>query len=458
MNKTPLYRLEIAPLVLLPLGRSPLFSYVSDTSIARGSYVTIPFGKRALGGVVLDCAKLSGRAPLWMKPVGHILKKSFLTTEQLALAQYISEEYFTPLGKTLKHFLPSRTVTKVKQQPTQHQHKTLPRSTKKETLFLKTFSALTSPGYIDLSTLPHPEQYLIRLIQHVIAKNKQVLVLVPEVTLLPVWEATLTSYFAPRTIATLSSQVARGAYFEAWEKIRTGNIKIILATRQGLFAPFAALGAILLLEEQDESYKQWDMSPRYVSKHVAHFLATQHHAKYILASHTPSIDSMYALKEQRCTALTPITQTPPLAKNISIINLRLERFKKNYSPFSQDLTHAIRTTLGEGKQILLYIHRQGMSTFSVCEHCKNIFRCPRSGHALTHKDGIFSCLACKYKTTSFPNCPHCGHLSFRHIGYGTERIEREALKLFPHARIVRADGSTVRTRQHTQKLYDAILH
>src|SRR3990172_9311452 len=118
MEAKKLYHVEIAPLVILPLARPPFFSYLSSESINRGSLVAIPFGKRAIEGAVFDCAPLPGlarldesarQAPVWMKWVSKVIEKQFLTAEQLELAQYVSEEYFTPLGKTLKHFLPKRT-------------------------------------------------------------------------------------------------------------------------------------------------------------------------------------------------------------------------------------------------------------------------------------------------------------------------------------------------------------
>src|SRR3989344_8888257 len=123
MEAQKLYHGELAPLVTLPLARSPFFSYLSSEPIERGSFVAIPFGKRAIEGVVFDYAPLPGlarldesarQAPAWMKWVSKVIEKQFLTAEQLELAEYVSEEYFTSLGKTLKHFLPKRTKARKK--------------------------------------------------------------------------------------------------------------------------------------------------------------------------------------------------------------------------------------------------------------------------------------------------------------------------------------------------------
>lgn len=455
MKDQKLYRVEIAPLVILPLGRSPLFSYLSAEPIDQGSYVDISFGKRNIQGVVFDCAPLPGQAPHWMKWVSRVIEKRFLTPEQLELAEYVSEEYFTPLGRTFKHFLPNRTKARKRKEGETKRIEAI-RPSKEETQILKAFVDQKKEviGYIDTSSLADPKRLFIQLAKKVSIKGRQALFLVPEITLLPELKEAFLKYFPEEKIALLHSKLADGAYFEIWEKIRSGEITVILATRQGLFAPFKNLGLIVVLEEQDESYKQWDMSPRYDGKRVAEHLASIHEAKLLLASETPSIESHYQIKQKKYAALSPQMNAPALLKSLEIINLRLERFRKNYSPLSQTLIDGLRETLSRGEQALLYIHRQGMSAFSVCENCKNIFRCPDSGHVLIgNKDGSFRCNACSYKTGSFPSCPNCGHLSFRSVGFGTERVEQEVKKLFPGARVFRADRRTMQNVDSAEDLY-----
>lgn len=454
MKAKKLYRVEIAPLIILPLGRSPLFSYLSFEPLDRGSYVEISFGKRTLQGVVFGCALLPGQAPTWMKWVSGMIEKRFLTEEQLALAEYVSIEYFTPLGRTLKHFLPKRTKARkrksasIKKLDILHLHKD-------EAKILKAFAMQKKGtiGYIDTSRLTDQKKLFVQLAKKVTTEGKQALFLVPEMILLPELNAAFSQYFPSGKIALLHSKLADGPYFETWERIRSGEAAVILATRQGLFAPFRNLGVVALLEEQDESYKQWDMSPRYTSKRVAENLAILHKAKLLLLSATPSVESQYFIQQKKYLPLTPLIQPTALVKTVEIINLRLERFRKNYSPLSQALVDALRETLSRGEQALLYIHRQGMSAFSVCENCKNIFRCPNSGHVLTNdKDGAYRCTACGFHTGSFPSCPSCGHLAFRSVGFGSERIESEVKRLFPRARVFRADKTTMQNVSSAENL------
>lgn len=457
MKSSELYRLEVAPLIILPLQKSPLFSYISDEPVALGSLVAISFGKRSLEGVVFGCAPLPGKAPLWMKSVSSVIEKQFLTEKQLALARYISEEYFTSLGKTLKHFLPKRTTRRKKEKNTAQDEKAVLRLHKNDSALLKKFlsSEKETISYLDLHVLQNQSQFFSQLVKKGVIKHEQTLMLVPEIALLPSLHAMLSEYLPVGKIAVLHSKLTDGAYFEAWEKIRSGEASVILATRQGLFAPFHNLGTLVILEEQDEGYKQWNMSPRYDGKRVARQLAVLSGAKSLLASGVLGVDSFYSLEKEKYIPLHPPVILPPLMKALHIVNLRLERFRKNYSPLSQELIVALQEARNHGGQALLYIHRQGMNAFSVCENCKNIFRCPKSGHVLSStQDGTFRCLSCSYKTSSFPSCPHCGHLSFRPVGFGTERVEREVRKLFPGARIFRADGTTMRTEKDIRKFYE----
>ncbi len=456
MKKTSLYRLEIAPLVILPLSRSPFFSYLSDTDIVPGSLVRMPFGKREIEGVVWKSQAFPGRAPQWMKHVSSVISSAHLSEEQRTLAEAISEEYLTPLGKTLKHFLPKQAKARKKAAAEKEKPLAL-KARKDESVPLAIFgkSQADAPLYLDTTGLDDPKHCLALLSKKAMTKKRQVLVLVPEITLIPAFEAAYRTYFPAEDIAVLHSQLADGPYCETWERIRAGEAKVVIATRQGLFAPWKGLGLIVIAEEQDESYKQWDMSPRYDARRAATILSGLHHSRLLFVSETPSIESRYHIAVNEFVPLRPLSLLPAFGGKLAVVNLRLERWRKNYSPLSEDLVARIRSVLASGGQALLYIHRQGMSAFSVCEDCKSIFRCPECGKTLTGtKDGDYRCLGCGWKTGLFPKCPQCGHLSFRNIGFGTERVEKEVRKMFPGASVFRADSSTMRKPGAAEDLYE----
>lgn len=455
MNTETLYRLEVAPLTILSLKKSPFFTYASTTAVPRGSLVSISFGKQTLQGIVFECQILPGTKPTWMKHISSVLRASFLTEEQCALAQAISREYFTPLGKVLRHFLPKIVKERKRATPEQKiKNAPTPRVTTEEKKYLEKLSHTHLHASIDTSNLSDPKKFWALIAKQSQKEKKQLLILVPEITLIFPLEERLRSYFGD-AVTTVHSKLSPGAFFTAWEQIRTGQAQIIIATRQGLFAPFHSLGTIIVTEEQDESYKQWDMSPRYHGKRVAAMLASLHTAKLLFASSTPSTETLHKHEQGMFIPLSPVMTHPPLGSALTIINLKLERYRKNFSPLSEILVQAIRDTLGRGEQALLYINRQGMNAFSVCEQCKNTFRCQKCEHPLgSTRDGSFRCVSCGYTTSLFPSCPSCGHLSFRHIGFGTEKVEKEVQKLFPQAHTVRLDSSTLKTTGTLEKILE----
>lgn len=454
MDTKTLYRLEVAPLTILSLNKSPFFTYASTVSVPAGSLVSISFGKQTLQGIVFACQILPGIKPSWMKYVSSVLRISFLTPEQCTLAQAISREYFTPLGRVLRHFLPKTTKERKSISPTKKKNTPLPRATKEERSYLEKITHADRAASIDTSYLADPKKLWVLIAKQSKKEKKQILILVPEITLVFPLEERLRNYFGD-TVVTLHSKLSPSVFFSSWERIRTGQAQVIIATRQGLFAPFSSLGTIIVTEEQDESYKQWDMSPRYHGKRVATMLASFHKAKLVFASGTPSAESILKREQGQLAPLSPLMTHPPLASALSIINLKLERYRKNFSPLSEALAQAIRDALKRQEQVLLYINRQGMNAFSVCENCKNTFRCQKCEHPLSSTpDGSFRCVSCGYTTSLFPSCPSCGHLSFRHIGFGTEKVQKEVQKLFPQARTVRHDSSTLKTAGTLEKILD----
>jgi primosomal protein N' (replication factor Y) (superfamily II helicase) len=458
-TQLPLYRLEIAPLVILPLGRSPFFSYTSNEPVALGSLVAISFGHQNTEGIVYRCDVMPGKHPQWMKAFSGVIMSSFLTDGQMKLATFISKEYMTPLGKTLRHFIPKRVTERKKKEDLQHRAKlSILKPRTDEASVLEIFDAASGknrPIAIDMSQREDPERLFALLAKRTLSIRKQTLILVPEITLIPPIVAGLSRFFPPSDIVAIHSQMSDGSFFGAWERIRSGTASIIIASRQGLFAPFHDLGLIIVSEEQDESYKQWDMSPRYDGRRIAGKVAELYASQLVYASNTLGSETLRSVRDKECLLVSAQQNHLSVTSAMTLVNLKLERFRKNYSPLSIELIDRLRSVISSGHQALLYINRQGLSAFSVCEHCKNILRCKQCDRALIgSKEGYFRCLSCGYKTNIFPSCPQCGHLSFRNVGFGTERIEREVARAFPRARLFRADATTMRKPGMIQTFYD----
>ncbi|HWQ59988.1 MAG TPA: primosomal protein N' [Candidatus Fimivivens sp.] len=459
MSPESLYFCDIVPVVPIPLRNRQRYSYLSESVIPRGSLVMVPFGPRTVRGIVLTCERIapaerpSGR----FRYVKSIIRESFITDGQIVLAESISAECITPLGKTLGHFLPHT----VKERAKTHMTDTIPsqtfRLTRDESDAVKTLLDPSDAKPFFLETDITTSLRITSGAKRDIGRRSQVLVLVPELIAIPFVERELHRCFGAERVATLSGSQSDGAYFDAWERIRSGQADIVIGTRQALFAPFRKLGLVVLLEEAEAvGYKQWDMSPRYDARRVAMTLARLHESKLLLAGSVEGLDT--ALRERmgevRVLRFGEGVPDPPAAR-ISTVDMRKERWKKNYSPISDELRDAVILARKDGRQVLLIVSRGGFDSFSVCVSCKEVPRCPDCDRALrSTREGGFRCPSCPYRTVSFPRCAKCGSLEFRTVGTGTEKIEREAARLFGGATMFRIDEKTFRKADRS-KSYEA---
>lgn len=452
---------EVAPLTSIPLTRSQVFTYTSDESIRSGALVSIPFARRTLQGVVTAAYPFEERPQalrrFTLKPIHTVLNPDYLTVEQIALAGFLSQEYFTSLGRCFVHFTPESARSR------KHSAETLVdlaaqdvQLTKEQKAALKIINASENkPVYLFGPASSGKTEVYMRAIDAVLKKNQQALVLVPELTLLPQDQERYSRHFGKDAVAVLHSQLAPGVFFETWEKIRRGDVKVILGTRQALFVPFLKLGMVVVDEEQDDAYKQWDMSPRYDARSVAEELARLHGARLVFGSATPSIERYHKTEtgEMFLATLPPLPWQP--AYSIDVANMCFERSKKNRSLLSAQMVMEIGFALKYSHQVVLFINRQGNSAFSLCDQCKTVVRCPDCDRALVYDahQGHYHCLHCRHKSSSFPTCVSCGGMEFKSFGIGTQKVEREILKQFPQARILRIDRQTMSRRGAQEKVY-----
>ncbi len=451
MKKKAFFRVDVAPLTVLPQNRSPFFSYVSSEKIPSGSLVSLPFSGRKVRGVVWESAALPSPIPHWMKFVEKIEYPKLLNEKQLLLARWMSEAFFAPLGNTLKHFLvlPPQKKKAVSSLPWKAPFlPPLPVSEQKIIRSLAKFSS--KPAFLHSSPFSSFRLFLSHLLKEERERGGQVLFLVPELFLAEWWKQELEQEFPLEEIALIHSQMKKSEIAFTWEKTRVTTPLLVIGTRQALFAPFAKLSTILVSDEEDEtSYKQWEMSPRYRVRETASELASLHHASLVFLSSTPSLSIFQSLREK---TVRPFSLTaPPSLSPLTLVNMRLE--KKKYRIFSSVLEEKMRATFLRQEKIFLIGSQPGFTTVSLCAKCRTVMRCPRSGHALVGKRaGHFSCLQCGYTTDVFPKCQACGHMVFKSFGIGTEKIEKEVETLFPKATILRLDRRALRPRKELARM------
>ncbi|NTW13755.1 MAG: primosomal protein N' [Candidatus Moranbacteria bacterium] len=447
MKGETIYFCDVVPVVPIPLRNRQVFSYFSEEPIPHGSLIWIPFGPRTVRGVVLSCNIVaentlpSGR----FKKIRSVIRESFLTGEQLALVESVSKECLTSTGKTVRHFLPpivKERTNKGKLEVADIQTIQLAKVEKSSVKEIDTLNIGTS-GFLraDLSSVLR----IIAGTKNAIGKRKQLLVLVPEIVSLPFAEQFLTSAFGKERLAVIGSRLSSGAYFTAWERIRSGDADIVLGTRQSLFAPFKSLSLIVVIEEAEVlGYKQWDMSPRYDARRVSETLASLHGARLLFTGPIPSLDVSARIDKGTMVEIPANARTGD--PDITIVNMREERWKKNYSIISETLRTALSGARSLNGKSVIITSRGGLDSFSVCETCKKVPRCPSCDRSLrSTRDGHLRCPSCSYRTESFPRCESCGSLSFRTVGTGTEKVEREIRRAFPGARVVRLDEESQRS-------------
>jgi len=288
----------------------------------------------------------------------------------------------------------------------------------------------------------------IRQIEKVLRQGKQVLYLLPEIALTSQIIRRLQKHFGGY-IGIYHSKFSQNERLEIWNKIRSGELKIILGARSSLFLPFSDLGLIVADEEHDASYKQQEPAPRYHARDAAVYYASLFKAKVLLGSATPSVETYFnALngKYGRVELMERFGQVQ--LPGIEIVDTKKIHLPKQEGKIiiSPNLQVAIEQSLSTGKQVILFQNRRGYSPYQVCEVCGWIPQCRNCDvslnfHKLTNK------LHCHYCGTVYPplnTCAACGNHRFVQRNFGTERIEEHLEELFPKARIARMDIDSVR--------------
>jgi primosomal protein N' (replication factor Y) len=285
----------------------------------------------------------------------------------------------------------------------------------------------------------------LQLIAKAIELGKTAIVLVPEISLTPQMVDRFLARFGEDKIAVLHSKLSNGERYDEWQKIKNGEVQIVIGARSAIFAPVKNLGIIIIDEEHDMSYKS-DMTPRYNAKDLAKYIAEQNNCPLVLGSATPEISSFYHAKNMDIQ-LYKLNKRANNAKlpDIKIVDLRLELSQGNRSMISIELQNAIKENLAKKEQTILFLNRRGYSTFVMCRECGYVAKCKNCNISLTyHKYGNkLKCHYCGFEMPVMSECPECKSNKVKYFGTGTEKLEDEIKKLFPEASTIRMDIDTV---------------
>lgn len=449
---------------ILPLTKTgsadQVFTYEHETEIQIGSLVSIPLRNRSVRGLVT--AKTE-KPKFKTKPIKKIQSEEPVLSEtQLVIAKKIADYYFASLGEVISTMLPFEFGKKRRIQFTESKSNKLEEPlelTKEQETAYKVINA-GKPGskflLYGVTGSGKTEVYL-QLAKEALEKGKGSIILVPEISLTPQTLARFKKRFGEK-VAVWHSGLKETEKYDVYQKIKSGEKMIVLGARSAIFTPIKELEYIFIDEEHESSYKQ-DQNPRYETSKVAEWIADLTGAKLVLGTATPKLESYWKGKNKNYEIVSLSKrivqeQMPP----VKVIDLRDEFKKGNKSIFSERLFNEITATLKEKKQVMLLVNRRGASTFVVCRDCGHVEECPHceiplTFHLSTSSVGNLRCHHCGFTKQLPTSCPTCSSFAIRYFGLGTQRVELEAKKIFPKARIARMDRDTTKKRGSHEEIY-----
>ena len=292
----------------------------------------------------------------------------------------------------------------------------------------------------------------MQVIEEVVNKNKEAIMLVPEISLTPQFVDKFMSRFGNK-IAILHSGLSNGEKYDEWRKIEKKEVSIVIGTRSAIFAPFTNLGVIIVDEEHSDTYKQ-DNVPRYNAKDIADYRAKYYNCPLILGSATPDFVNLAKARKGIFNLIEMKNRVGNSTLPQCFVVDMAEEMKKRNTVISDILKEKILDRLEKKEQIILLLNRRGHSTTVSCRECGYTFKCPHCDITLTyHKtSNILRCHYCGYATYKLQNCPNCKNDDLTFLGLGTEKLEKEINKLFPDARVVRMDMDTTQRKGTHEKI------
>jgi primosomal protein N' (replication factor Y) (superfamily II helicase) len=290
----------------------------------------------------------------------------------------------------------------------------------------------------------------------VLGRGRQALILAPEINLTPQLEARFRRRFPRVPMVSLHSGLNAGERLRGWLQAASGEARVVLGTRLAVFTPMPDLGLVVVDEEHDASYKQED-GLRYCARDVAVFRAHRAGIPVILGSATPSLESLYNAERgrYRLLRLTRRAAESAVLPTVSLVDIRGAILRDG---LSRRLLDAIGARLGRGEQSLVFINRRGYAPALMCPACRWISPCPRcSGRLVLHlRDARLLCHHCGHTERVPSACPGCGNQDLRPVGHATQRVESALVERFPAARIARIDRDTTRRRGAWQQTLEAV--
>jgi len=293
----------------------------------------------------------------------------------------------------------------------------------------------------------------MHLIERELAKGKNAIMLVPEISLTPQMVSNFKARFGD-FVALLHSGLSAGEKFDEWKRIFFGQAKIVIGARSAIFAPIENLGIIIIDEEHEQSYIS-ESNPRYFTHDIAKFRAKQNNCPLVLGSATPSIESYKkAIDGDYNLVELPVRANGKELPAIQIVDMIGELRRGNSGIFSAQLIADLNEVVTQKKQAMMFINRRGFSSFMRCRDCGYIAKCSDCDVSLVYhkEDNRLKCHYCGKQYKVLTRCPNCKSENIKHGAVGTEQVVSKLKELFPDVKILRMDNDTTSTKNSHQKI------
>ena len=297
---------------------------------------------------------------------------------------------------------------------------------------------------------------IMKAIDKTLSEGRRVIMLVPEIALTPQTVNIFCRRYGER-VAVIHSSLSQGERFDAWRRIKRGEVDLVIGTRSAIFAPLDNIGMIVIDEEHEHTYKS-ESDPKYHARDIAAYRCGKNKALMLLASATPSLESFYKAKTGVYT-LVPLRERYGGVRlpDAIIVDMREELRLGNTSPISDRLLKSLNSVYENEKQAILFLNRRGYSTQISCKECGEVLSCPRCSVSLTYHNGKdggkLLCHMCGYSERVPKVCPSCSADKLSFLGYGTQKLEAELNKYIPDMSVLRMDADTTGTKMS----YDRML-
>lgn len=458
-----MFIIDVIPLIRLPKHLPQIFSFFSLKEIQKGVVVIIKIRNKETPALAINCENARNRRieikrkDFEMKPIAKIISSiPVLTANQIQLGFWMAEYYLEPISFVFQTIAP-KSLKKITKTITLETGEIFDISLIKKMI-------LPKPLFLQSENIDKAISYLKPEITNAIFQNRQVLVIAPETIMIKKIFNLIALDFPNEEIHDLNEKQNSEKTWKKYSRIKNNQIKIIIGTRSGVFAPFANLGLIIIIDENNTTHKQWAGHPLYDARDIAEKLSKIFDAKIIKEGETLSIVSQYkVMTEKYDYKLLTSKNSTKLPK---IIDMRLEQRKGNFSPLSEFFVVKIQEIIKNKKKAIFFINRRGAANFIICKNCGDLALCPICKIPLIYYPEIKSfdnktiferliCNHCNFSCQPQNICAKCHGVQIKYTGLGTQKIERQLKRDFPHLHIFRLDSDIAKNNKTKKQILDS---